>query len=139
VAEHPNVERIRRGFEVLEKTPPSEEDMQFVDDLFDEDVVWTKQGGSQLAGVERGKQAVFAALAQVDMESNNTFKRDIKQVFADDEHGVCVMQIHASRGDTHRDWGEVAVFTFTPEGRIKDFWGITEDLEMVDKFWATPA
>jgi ketosteroid isomerase-like protein len=137
MAEHPNVGKIRRGFEVIEKRPMTAEDAAFVDDLFDENVVWTKQGGSQLAGVERGKQAVFAALGQVDAESGNTFRRDVRTVFADDEHGVCIMQIHAERGGNKADWGEVAVFTFTPEGRIIDFWGITEDLEKVDAFWAS--
>jgi hypothetical protein len=80
---------------------------------------------------------VFAALAQVDEESNNTFAREIKQILADDEHAVCLMRIRAARGENRQEWDEVAVFTFSPEGRIKEFWGITEDLEMVDAFWAS--
>jgi ketosteroid isomerase-like protein len=137
MAEHPNIEKIRRGFDVIEKESMSEEDMAFVDDLFDDDIVWTMRGSSQIAGVKRGKQEVFAALAQVDEESNNTFTREIKQILADDEHGVCLMRIRAARGENRQEWDEVAVFTFSPEGRIKEFWGITEDLEMVDAFWAS--
>jgi ketosteroid isomerase-like protein len=136
MAEHPNVGRIRKGFEALETVPRTEADMAFVDQLFADDVVWTKQGGSKLAGVERGKTAVFAALAAVDTESDNTFARDIKQVYADDEHAVCLMQIHAGHAAHRLDWGEVAVFTFNDVGQVKDFWGITEDLQKVDEFWA---
>jgi hypothetical protein len=47
------------------------------------------------------------------------------------------MRIRAARGENRQEWDEVAVFTFSPEGRIKEFWGITEDLEMVDAFWAS--
>jgi ketosteroid isomerase-like protein len=137
MAQHPNVAKIRRGFEVIEQETMSEDDLKFIDELFDDDIVWTMRGNSQIAGVKRGKAAVFEALGQVDAESDNTFSREVKQVLADDEHGTCFMRIRAARGDRKEEWDEVAVFTFSPEGRIKEFWGITEDLEKVDAFWAS--
>jgi len=137
MAEHGNVGRIRKGLELRKETEPTPEESAFLWDLFAEDVTWHGSGDNPFAGDFRGKEAVFEAFGRV--EAGGSFRRDVENVFADDDYAVAVVHNVADRGDAHLDWHEVMVFRFDAEGRISEFRGIHEDQDAVDELWATPA
>jgi ketosteroid isomerase-like protein len=136
VAEHPNVANIRRGLLLRKEREPTEEDFQFLYNLFDENVVWHGGGTSAMwAEGVRGRDAVFAQFGQ--LEAAGSFQRDLLHVLADDVHAVALVHNNVHMGDTHMEWYESMVFHLNPEGKITEFWGIHEDAEAVDALWSS--
>jgi ketosteroid isomerase-like protein len=140
LAEHPNVANIRRGLLLRKEREPTQEDFDFLYNLFDEDVVWHGGGTSEMwANGVRGRDAVFQQFGQ--LEAAGSFQRDLLHVLADDVHAVALVHNDVHMGDTHMEWYESMVFHLNPEGKITEFWGIHEDAEAVDALWSswTPA
>jgi ketosteroid isomerase-like protein len=135
MAEHPNVARLRRGFEIRTGGEFGPEEMAFMDDLFDEDIFWHGSGSGQFAGGAQGKENVFMFFGKVAEETDGTFEMTVDDIYADDTHGIVTTHVKADRGDTHYEWKEVDIFHLTPEGKIKEFWGIPEDQEALDHFF----
>ena len=134
-AEHPNVARLRRGFEIRTGDQWGPEEFAFLEDLFDEDIFWHGSGRGQFAEGARGRDNVFMLFGKVAEETSGTFQMTVDEIYADDVHGVVTTHVVADRGDLHHEWREVDVFHLTPEGRIKDFWGIPDDQEALDAFF----
>ena len=138
MAEHPNVANIRRGLLLRKERQPTQEDFEFLFNLFHEDVVWHGSGSSAMWAQDFvGRDAVFQAFGQI--ETSGSFERELKQVFADDHHAVALVRNDVYIGDTHMQWNEVMVFHLNAEGKITEFWGIHEDGDAVDQLWATAA
>ena len=138
MAEHPNVANIRRGLLLRKEREPTPEDFEFLFNLFDEDVVWHGGGTSEMwSEGYRGRDAVFQAFGQ--LESSGSFERELKQVFADDDHAVALVRNDVHIGGTHMQWSEVMVFHLNAEGKITEFWGIHEDADAVDQLWTQAA
>ena len=83
MADHPNATLLRKGYAAFGKG-----DMATLTDLFSEDVVWHLPGNNQLSGVHRGRDAVFAIFARTTQLSGGTFKIEVHDVLANDEHAV---------------------------------------------------
>ena len=138
MAEHPNVVNIRRGLLLRKEREPTQEDFEFLFNLFHEDVVWHGGGSSEMWSEDfRGRDAVFQAFGE--LESAGSFERELKQVFADDRHAVALVRNDVHLEDVHMQWNEVMVFHLNAEGRITEFWGIHEDAEAVDALWTRAA
>ncbi len=54
MADHPNAELLRKGYEAFDKG-----DIAALTDMFAEDVVWHVTGTSPISGVHRGREAVL--------------------------------------------------------------------------------
>lgn len=135
MAEHPNVQRLRRGFEIRTGGEFGPEEMAYLDDLFDDDIFWHGSGHGQFSQGAQGKENVFLMFGKVAEETNGTFQMTVDEIYADDTHGIVTTHVVADRGDKHYEWREVDVFHLTPEGRVKDFWGIPEDQDALDAFF----
>ena len=138
MAEHPNVANIRRGLQLRKEREPTQEDFEFLFNLFDEDVVWHGGGSTEMwSGGSHGREAVFEQFGKI--ESAGTFERELLHVLADDFHAVALVHNNVQKGDTHMQWYEMMVFHLNPEGRIIEFWGLHEDPDAVERLWAEPA
>ncbi len=114
--EHPNVARIRDGYTAFAKG-----DLTALGDLFDENIVWHDTGRNQLSGEYRGLQAVFGFFGKLMEVTEGSFRIDLRTVLADDEHGVALVGITASRGGRSVEIDEAHVFNMR-EGRVTEFW-----------------
>jgi ketosteroid isomerase-like protein len=135
LAEHPNVGRLRRGFEIRTGGDFNDENLAYMDDLFDEDIFWHGSGTGQFAEGAQGKQNVFMMFGLVAEETGGTFEMTVDDIYADNTHGIVTTHVVADRNGKHYEWKEVDIFHLTPEGRIKEFWGIPEDQEALDHFF----
>jgi hypothetical protein len=135
LAEHPNVARLRRGFEIRTGGEFGPEEMAFLDELFDDDIFWHGSGSGQFSEGAQGKENVFMLFGKVAEETEGTFQMTVDEIYADDIHGVVTTHVVADRKGVHHEWKEVNVFHLTPEGRIKDFWGIPDDQDKLDEFF----
>ena len=80
---HPNAEVIQRGYDAFAAA-----DLDAVNALLAEDIVWHHMGDSVLAGEYHGKDAVFAYLGRIMELTGFTFRQEIHALLADDDHVV---------------------------------------------------
>ena len=127
MTEHPNVARIRDGYTAFAKG-----DFTVLSDLFTEDLVWHDAGRNQLSGVYRGRQAVFGFFGKLMEVTQGSFRIDLHSVLADDEHGVALVVVTASRGDRSIEINEAHVFHLR-DGKATEFWNASTDPYIFDE------
>lgn len=131
MADHPNVARCRRLYELFRAG-----DAESVRELLADDIVWHVPGRGKFAGPKHGKGEVFAFLEQVGWEQGaTTFDIDLRNVVADDEHMVAVVHYHHERGDTVFDQDGLELFSLRPDGKITAFWAFVHDSAAFDEFF----
>ena len=129
--EHANVARARRGYEAF-----ADSDMATVGELMADDIVWHVVGTSPLAGDYKGKDAVFGFFGSLMQLTEGTFKLEVHDILANDEHSVILVNQTAQRGGEKLDSRAVHITHTDPEGRIKEFWAFAEDQAAADAFFS---
>ena len=130
MADHPNAALLRKGYEAFDKG-----DVAVLTELFAEDVVWHVAGNNPLSGEHRGKEAVFAAFAKTVGVPPLSFKIELHDVLANDEHAVALMQATASRQGKQLDLRDVTGYHIR-NGKVTEFWSFAEDQRATDEFWS---
>ena len=130
MADHPNATLLRKGYEAFGKG-----DMATLTDLFSEDVVWHFPGNNQLSGVHRGRDAVFAIFAKTTQLSGGTFKIELHDVLANDQHAVALTRGTASRQGKQLNSLDTDVYHMS-NGKVTEFWSFAEDQRLTDEFWS---
>jgi uncharacterized protein len=127
MAEHPNVARITDGYAAFAKG-----DFGALNDLFAEDLLWHAAGRSQLAGDYRGREAVYGLFGKLMEVTEGSFHLDLHAVLADDQHGVALVTLGASRGGRSIAVNEVHVFHLR-DGKVVEFWDAHTDQYALDE------
>jgi ketosteroid isomerase-like protein len=130
MADHPNVELLRKGYQAY-----SSGDMKTISELFADDVEWHVAGRSQLAGDYHGKDEVFGFFGKLVELSGGTARFEVHDLLANDEHGVALVTGSASREG--RDFTGKDVHTFhIRDGKVVEFWDSPLDQYASDEFWS---
>ena len=119
MSDHPNLVRARAGYEAF-----ATGDLAAVSDFFSDDIVWHSGGSNVLTGDYVGKDAVLGF-----------FKNDIHDMLANDEHGVALVTVSATRGGKSLEFHIVHVFHMS-DGKMTEFWAFPEDQRAFDEFWS---
>ena len=127
---HPNKDLVRRGFAAF-----ATGDMATLNELFSNDVVWHGGGRSPIAGEYRGKQAVFGLFAQLAERAGGTFKIDIHDVLANNDHVVALVRTRAERGGKQLNNTGVQIF-HVKGGKVTESWFHPGDQYADDEFWS---
>jgi len=93
MTEHPNVELTRRGYDAF-----AAGDLAALSELLAGDVTWHVRGVGPLSGDYHGRDEVFAFFGRLAEETAGTFRLDVHDVLANDEHTVALCTLSASRG-----------------------------------------
>jgi ketosteroid isomerase-like protein len=139
MAEHPNAARVQRALEARARGTFDEQDTTIILDAFTDDAIWHMTGNSAWAADVRGKDALLAQWRAVAEASGDSFKVELHEMFADDDHAIGISTIRARNGERTMEMKEIQVFHLTPDGKISEFWGIVKDQDELDAFWAPPA
>ena len=124
MAEHPNATAYRRAAEAFRAG-----DLEAIEELIDEDVVWHIPGTNRWAGDRRGREAVAAFLA--GLVGTGFWLRE-HDVFGNDEN-VCALSVVGVRwADLEVETRVVSVFHFR-EGRQLERWFFPESLPHWDQ------
>jgi uncharacterized protein len=127
---HPNEDLVRRGYNAF-----AQGDMDTLRELFDPGIVWHFPGRSPMAGDHRGTDAVLGFFGRTMELTAGTFRAELHEVVADDQHTV---GLHLARGEregrTLED-REVLVF-HVRDGRIVEVWQYIEDQYAYDEFFS---
>jgi ketosteroid isomerase-like protein len=130
MADHPNLELMRRGYAAY-----TSGDLETIDRLFADDVVWHVSGRSPISGDYTGKEQVFGFFGKLQELSGGTSRVEVHDLLADDDHGVAIVTQTASRdGRTYE--GRVTHVLHLRDGKVTEFWDAYVDQYASDEFWA---
>ncbi len=124
-----NAALLRRYLEAL-----SQDDMETVREAFAHDAVWHLQGNSPLAGDHEGPDAILEFIGRAFEMTGGTFRLELLDVMASDEHGVQWQRITAEREGKSLDEVEAIVCRIR-EGKIAEVWHRPEQYAL-DEFFS---
>lgn len=127
--EHPNLKRARIGYAAF-----AGGDMETLNDVISDDVLWHVGGNNPLSGDYEGKEAVFALFGRLAQETGGTFQNEIHDLLANDDHGVALVNVSATRGNKSFEGRSVHVFHMR-DGELTEFWDFPENPAELDEFW----
>jgi uncharacterized protein len=127
---HPNEELLRQGYEAFAKG-----DLGTVMSIFDEDIVWHSPGRSPLAGDFKGHQQVQEFFGRLFEVSGGTFRNEIHDILANDEHAVVMVQVRAERSGKSLEAVTCHVWHLR-DGKATEFWNLILDPYASDEFWS---
>jgi uncharacterized protein len=130
MTEHPNLQRIRAGYEAFDKG-----DLAALDELWQPDIRWHEPGTGPLAGTYEGRDAVLGLFAQTMELTGGSFRVELLQACADDEYGVALVRTTAHRGDRHLSLLNTHVMRIV-DGRTAEFWEASTDPAAMDAFFS---
>lgn len=138
MAPHPNAVRLRRAEDVRQAGTFKPEDIAVLEDFLHEDIVWHGFGDSVWAEGARGRDQVIGLFKMFKQFTGGTMRMSVKEVFADDVHGVVLVDITAERDGKSMLLREVNLFHFDEDGKATEFWGIPVmgDPAIMDEFWS---
>lgn len=128
--EHPNLTASRAGYKAF-----AEGDMASLNELLADDIVWHFPGDNILSGDYKGKEEVLGMFARLAQETGGTFRNDVHDMLANDEHGVVLVNQTAERGGKKIEGRSVHVGHWN-DGKLTEFWSIQEDQAAFDDFLA---
>lgn len=126
---HPNEDLLRRGYQAF-----AEGDMQTMDEVFDDEIVWHVPGNNPLSGDYNGKQEVFGFFGKVN-ELADSFTLELHDVLANEEHGVALTWAKGERAGKTLEGQLVQVFHINENGRVTESWSHSFDQAAFDDFW----
>ena len=130
MADHQNLDLLRRGYAAY-----TSGDMDTVNELLADDVVWHVAGRSPLAGDYSGKEQVFGFFGKLQELSGGTATVEVHDLLADDEHGVAIVTEIATRdGETHRS--RTTHVLHLRDGKVTELWDAHVDQYSADEFWS---
>lgn len=127
---HPNEDLVRKGYAAF-----GSGDMDTIRELFADDILWHVGGRSPLAGDYKGKEEVLGFLAKTMEMTGGTFKLDVHDVLANDEHGIALTTATAEREGKRLNNRSVQV-VHIQDGKLTESWLHAEDQYAADEFWS---
>ena len=126
-----NAEVLRKGFEAFTKG-----DMDTLrNETFTKDTVWHVAGTGPLAGDYRGDE-VFGWFGKLFELSGGTFKVDVHDIAASDQHVVGITTVSAERGGKRLENSKGVEIHHFEGGKISESWLMNENQAEFDEFWA---
>jgi ketosteroid isomerase-like protein len=127
---HPNEDLLRRGYAAF-----GSGDIETVMSVFAEDIVLHSGGTNQLAGDYHGHDEVIAYLGKLMELSGGTFRLDVHDILANDQHGTVLVTARAERGGKTLNSREVNIWHLA-NGKATEFWTFIENQDEADDFFA---
>jgi len=103
--------------------------------LFAEDAVWHVPGRGVMAGVYRGRDAIFRFLARLPRETDGTYSSELVDVLASDRRVAALYRASGSRHGRRLELDQVLLFRID-NGLIRDVLALPSDPEAFEAFWA---
>ena len=121
---------LRKGYEAFARG-----DIAAITDMFAADMVWHVPGNNLISGEHKGRDAVFAVFAKTMELTGGTFKIDLHDIVANDEHTVSLSRASASRQGKQLDLRGVDIYHIR-NGKVTEWWSFVEDQRLDDEFWS---
>ena len=126
---HPNADLLRAHLEAL-----AQGDIAQAMSFYSDDVVFHYPGRNPLSGDHRGKEQVLALMGRVMGMTDGSFRPEVHDILASDDHVAALVTVHAARGGTEVAWQSVDLY-HVRDGKISEHWVHEVDQALVDQFW----
>jgi ketosteroid isomerase-like protein len=103
-------------------------------ELFAPGAVWTVPGDGAMAGVHRGREAIFRFLARLPKETDGTYTSRLVDVLASDERAAALYRASGERRGRRLDLDQVLLFRFS-EGVVTEVLALPSDAAAFEAFW----
>ena len=126
---HPNGELVRKLYDAFDKA-----DLDTIQNSIAEDAVLELAGNGPLAGTYKGKDEILGLLGELVSRSDGTFKAQVHDILANDEHVVVLSATSAQRGDkSMKDRG--AEIFHVSDGKITEAFFTGMNLDQFHEFF----
>lgn len=127
---HPNEEALRRGYDAF-----SRGDIETVMDLFTDDIQWHIPGQNPVSGDYSGKEEVGGFFGKLMELSSGTFRIEVHDILANDEHATALVIIRAERNGKTLAVNDAHVWHVS-SGKFSEFWACVFDQIAFNEFWS---
>jgi ketosteroid isomerase-like protein len=124
-----NEDLLRRGYAAF-----ASGDLETVQSLFAEDIVWHSGGANRLTGEYIGHDQVLNYLMELLDFTDGTFRIEVHDILANDMHGMVLVTMHGERDGRTLAAREVNIWRIE-DGKAREFWSFAEDGAEFDKFF----
>jgi ketosteroid isomerase-like protein len=128
--EHPNATLFREGYEAFNRG-----DMDTLRRIFDPNVIWHVGGRNRLTGDKRGIDETLGFFLQLQQETGGTFKLEVHDIVANDEHAVALVNSHLEKDGTKSDTLAAHV-AHIRDGKLTESWFFADDPYTADRLFA---
>ena len=104
-------------------------------DLFAPDAVWVVPGDGAMAGVHRGREAIFRFLARLPKETGGTYSSQLVDVLASDSRAAALYRASGERHGRRLDLDQVLLFRIEG-GLVHEVLALPSDPAAFEAFWA---
>lgn len=129
IAVHPNEELLRRAYEAQARG-----DLESYLALLSDDFILHIPGLSRIAGDYRGKAEIRRHFREIAELSGGTFRTEIHDVLATDEHAIGLIAAFAEREGHRVDLPRVHVW-HVRDGELAELWLHPVDQPRFDEYW----
>jgi ketosteroid isomerase-like protein len=104
-------------------------------DLFAPVAVWVVPGDGAMAGVHRGREAIFRFLARLPKETDGTYSSELVDVLVSDNRAAALYRASGERHGRRLDLVQVLVFRIE-DGLVHEVLALPSDPAVFEAFWA---
>ena len=126
---HPNADLLQAHLDALARG-----DIEVAMSFYSDDVVFHYPGRNPLSGDHRGKDQVLALMGRVMQLTDGSFRPDVHDILASDDHVAALVTVHATRQGIPAEWQSVDLY-HVRAGKISEHWVHEVDQALVDQFW----
>jgi uncharacterized protein len=132
VSAESNAAALRKGYDAF-----SRGDMDALrNELFSPDIVWHQGGRNQTSGDYRGVDAVLGLFGKLFQLTNGTFRVELHDVSASDEHVVALAKTTGQRAGKVLQHGEYSHVCHFRDEKLTEAWIVNVDPYEGDEFFA---
>ena len=126
-----NAAALRKGYDAF-----SRGDMDALrNEVFSPDIVWHQGGRNQTSGDYRGTDAVIGLFGKLFQLTDGTFRVELHDVLASDEHVVALARTTGQRAGKTIQRGEYSHVCHFRDDKLTEAWIVNVDPYELDEFF----
>lgn len=130
MAEHPGIEVFKQVYEAF-----TTGDMDRLAELIAPDVVWHVPGTNLISGEYTSREAIFGCFNKIFELSKGTYRPEIHDILANDDHTVALLHATARHGEKTLDQDYAFIF-HVRDGQIAETWEAWTEGPAWNEFWS---
>jgi uncharacterized protein len=130
VTEHPNIEVFKQVYDTF-----TTGDMDRLAELIAKDVVWHVPGTNLISGEYTSREAIFGCFSKIFELSKGTYRAELHDILANDEHTVALLHATARHGEKTLDQ-DYAFISHIRDGQIAELREAWTEGPAWNEFWS---
>jgi ketosteroid isomerase-like protein len=127
---HPNADVFKQLYLAFTNA-----DMGRLAELIAPDVVWHVPGNNVISGTYTSRDAIFGCFSKIFELSNGSYRPQLHDILANDDHTVALLHVTARHGQKTLDQ-DYAFICHIREGQIAELWEAWSEGPAWNDFWS---